>query len=83
MKLPPVAHTCAKPSTASRRLVSGNSSVNQAMAATNSTQAPATVMQRQKMSAGSEVAKAEQNAAVPYNTMLQTSTRWRPKRSVR
>ncbi len=65
MKLPAVAHTCANPSTASRRRVSGKSSVSQAMAATNSTQAPATVMQRQKMSSGSEVAKPEQKAAVP------------------
>jgi len=53
------------------------------MAATNSTQAPATVMQRQKINSPSVVAKPEKNAATAYSTMLHTSTRCLPRRSVR
>ena len=69
--------------TRSRWAGSAKSSASHATAATNSTQTPTNVQQRQNSSQYTDVEKPAASAEKPYSRMLHTSTRRRPKRSVR
>jgi len=61
----------------------GDNSASHASAATYSTLTPIIVVQRKTTSSGTEAAQLAAHAEKAYSKMLQTSTRRRPRRSVR